>query len=84
MTRDEQETVIRHDREGWHAWSCVPKDIRLFEKQGWEMVGKDEVSASFAAPEDSVRVVRKRQYTLTDEQRKARTKRLIQHANSKP
>lgn len=33
--RGEQETILRRDVEGWHAWSDIPSDILTLKKQGW-------------------------------------------------
>ena len=41
IARGEQETIIRRDVEGLHAWSNVPADIRELKEKGWTLIRED-------------------------------------------
>jgi len=76
IARGEQETIIRRDCEGLHAWSNVPSDINRFKEQGWRIVKEDRYGIKFDAPDHAIRIMpaKKRKRELTEKQRAALAK----------
>lgn len=76
IARGEQETVIRRDKEGLHAWSDVPSDIKRFRKAGWKVVYEDKYGVKFTAPDHAIQIkpAEKRKRQLTEAQRAALTR----------
>lgn len=82
VARGEQETIIRRDKDGLHAWSNILSDIRQFRKQGWTVEKEDRYGVSFIAPDHaiSIRPAVKRKRQMSDEQKQALTERLYRKA----
>lgn len=76
--RGDQETIIRRDADGLHAWSNVPCDIKEFKEKGWSVVIEDKYGVKFTAPDHaiSIRPAEKRRRQLSEKQRQA----LARHA----
>ncbi|MGN0758551.1 MAG: hypothetical protein ACI4MU_05085 [Candidatus Ventricola sp.] len=71
--RGEQETIIRRDVEGLHAWSNVPADIRELKEKGWTLIREDMWGATFTAPDHAIRILPavRQKRPLTERQRQA-------------
>ncbi len=82
VARGEQETIIRRDKDGLHAWSDIPSDIRQFRRQGWTVEKEDRYGVSFSAPDHaiSIKPAVKRKRQMSDEQKRALTERLYKKA----
>ena len=78
IARGEQETIIRRDVEGLHAWSNVPSDIRSFREKGWTVVVEDKYGVKFTAPDHAIRIMpaEKKTRRISEKQREA----LARHA----
>lgn len=76
IARGDQETIIRRDSSGWHAWSNIQSDIHRFERQGWKLDKSDQYGSEFSAPDHAVGIkpAKKREYT--DEQRAVMAERM--------
>ena len=76
IARGEQETVIRRDKEGLHAWSDIPYDIKRFKEAGWTIVYEDKYGVKFTAPDHAIQIkpAEKRKRQLTEAQKAALAK----------
>jgi len=47
----EKSTIIRHERDGWHAESNRTGDIIQMRRTGWSVVCEDKNGVKFFAPD---------------------------------
>lgn len=75
---EERETHIRWDPVGkvWIAWSCIPKHIDQFKRQGWTITEENKDGLFFEAPAHAVKIMpaEKKKRQMTDKQREALAK----------
>lgn len=67
--KQEQETIIRRDADGLHAWSNIPGDIARMRRQGWTLVREDQYGATFTAPDRAITIRKAEKRNLSDKQR---------------
>ena len=73
-SKQEQETIIRRDADGLHAWSNIPGDIARMKRQGWTLVRQDQYGAAFTAPDRAITIQRAEKRILSEKQRAALAK----------
>jgi len=86
LTKDERETILLYSESDncWVADSSVAKNIRKFEKQGWECTGKQYypdgtlMAAQFKAPYHAINIrpFEKIKREMSDEQRQVMSERM--------
>lgn len=85
-SKQEQETIIRRDADGLHAWSNIPGDIARMKRQGWTLVRQDQYGAAFTAPDRAITIQRAEKRVMSAqeiEQRQASALRARMHRGSK-
>lgn len=77
----EQETICRYDQVDrlWYVWTCIPRHIAEFKRQGWTLLKETQDGAEFKAPAFALKPGKAQKRELSQEQKEALARRLKTH-----
>lgn len=86
LTKEERETIFRIDDDSneWEAYTCISKDMKRLEKQGWSVkhiqyyYDGTVMTMTFSAPRYALSIgkAKRKTKTFTAEQRQAASERM--------